>query len=76
MKTNKILLGHGSGGTLMHNLIKDLFLKKLDNRLLKELADSARIDYKESLAFTTDSFVVSPLFFPGADIPFEAGISG
>ena len=52
----------------MHNLIKDLFLKKLDNRLLKELADSARIDYKESLAFTTDSFVVSPLFFPGADI--------
>jgi len=52
----------------MHNLIKDLFLKKLHNPILKELSDSARIEYKEDLAFTTDSFVVSPLFFPGGDI--------
>jgi len=52
----------------MHSLIKDLFLKKLNNPILKELSDSAFISYKENLAFTTDSFVVSPLFFPGGDI--------
>jgi len=52
----------------MHNLIKELLLKKLNNPILKELSDSAFINYKERLAFTTDSFVVSPLFFPGADI--------
>jgi len=52
----------------MHNLIKELFLKKLNNPILKELSDSAFINYKEKIAFTTDSFVVSPLSFPGADI--------
>ncbi len=64
----KIFLGHGSGGRLTHNLIKDLLLKKLNNPILKELSDSALIKYKDNLAFTTDSFVVSPLFFPGGDI--------
>lgn len=64
----KILLGHGSGGRLMHALIKDLFLKKLSNPILKELSDSALINYKDRIAFTTDSFVVNPLFFPGGDI--------
>ncbi|MFA4889055.1 MAG: hydrogenase expression/formation protein HypE [Candidatus Omnitrophota bacterium] len=64
----KILLGHGSGGSLSHSLIKDLFLKKLNNPILKELSDSALLNYKEQLAFTTDSFVVSPLWFPGGDI--------
>jgi hydrogenase expression/formation protein HypE len=68
MAGEKILLAHGSGGRLAHNLIKDLLLKKLGNPVLKELADSAVIGYKEKLAFTTDSFVVSPLFFPGGDI--------
>ena len=68
MKNNKILLGHGSGGRLTHDLIKSLLLKKFDNPVLKELSDSAFIKYKESIAFTTDSFVVSPLFFPGGDI--------
>lgn len=52
----------------MHNLIKGLLLKKLNNPILKELSDSACINYKDRLAFTTDSFVVSPLFFPGGDI--------
>ena len=66
--THKILLGHGSGGRLMHNLIKDLLLKKLTNPILKELSDSAFINYKDKLAFTTDSFVVSPLKFAGGDI--------
>jgi len=52
----------------MHILIKELFLKKLNNPILRELADSACINYKDKLAFTTDSFVVSPLSFPGGDI--------
>ncbi len=52
----------------MHNLVKTLLLGKLNNPILKELADSAVINYKERLAFTTDSFVVSPLRFPGGDI--------
>ena len=65
---SKIFLGHGSGGRLMHALIKGLLLKKLHNPILKELADSASIDYKERLAFSTDSFVVSPINFPGGDI--------
>lgn len=64
----KILLSHGSGGKLSRQLIKDLFLKKFNNPILKELGDSASIDYLERIAFTTDSFVVSPLDFPGADI--------
>jgi len=68
MPDKKILLGHGSGGKLMHNLIKDLLLRKLNNPILKELSDSAFINYKEMLAFTTDSFVVSPLWFAGGDI--------
>jgi hydrogenase expression/formation protein HypE len=68
MPLKKILLSHGSGGRLMHNLIKDLLLKKLNNPILKELSDSALINYKDKLAFTTDSFVVHPLIFPGADI--------
>jgi len=68
MPDKKILIGHGSGGKLMHDLIKDLLLKKLNNPILKELSDSAYINFKDRLAFTTDSFVVSPLWFPGGDI--------
>ncbi|MCX5711303.1 MAG: AIR synthase related protein, partial [Candidatus Omnitrophica bacterium] len=64
----KVILGHGSGGRLMHSLIRGTLLKKLNNPILKELGDGAFIDYKEKLAFTTDSFVVSPIFFPGGDI--------
>ncbi len=68
MAAQKILLGHGSGGRLSRQLIKELFLKKLNNPILKELGDSAIINYAGGFAFTTDSFVVSPLNFPGADI--------
>lgn len=68
MAFKKILLGHGSGGRLMHSLIKDLLLRKLNNPILKELSDSALINYKDRLAFTTDSFVVNPLEFVGGDI--------
>jgi len=52
----------------MHNLIKEVLLKKLYNPLLKQLSDSAAINFRDKIAFTTDSFVVSPLFFPGGDI--------
>jgi hydrogenase expression/formation protein HypE len=66
---DKILLGHGSGGRLMHELIENLLLPKLHNPLLNKLADSALLEFKgKRLAFTTDSFVVSPLFFKGGDI--------
>lgn len=66
---DKILLSHGSGGSLMHELIKELFLAKLGNPFLNRLTDSAIIGLKyKRLAFTTDSFVVSPLFFKGGDI--------
>jgi hydrogenase expression/formation protein HypE len=68
MSSKKILLSHGSGGRLTHSLIRDLLLKKLNNPILKELSDSASINYKEKLAFTTDSFVVNPIKFPGGDI--------
>lgn len=52
----------------MHKLVKSLLINKLNNPILGELTDSAVINYKDKLAFTTDSFVVSPLMFPGADI--------
>jgi len=68
MPFKKILLAHGSGGRLMHQLIRGLFLERLDNPALRNLADSATLDYQEKIAFTTDSFVVHPLFFPGGDI--------
>jgi len=52
----------------MHQLIREVLLKKLNNPVLAELADSARLSLRGRLAFSTDSFVVSPLFFPGGDI--------
>jgi len=64
----KILLSHGSGGSAMQELIRGLLLKKLHNPILKELTDAALIRHRERIAFTTDSFVVSPLFLRGADI--------
>jgi hydrogenase expression/formation protein HypE len=68
-KEEKILLGHGSGGRLMHQLISGLFLAHFDNDILREQSDSAilKMDSTE-IAFTTDSFVVDPLFFPGGNI--------
>ncbi|TET44985.1 hydrogenase expression/formation protein HypE [Candidatus Aerophobetes bacterium] len=65
----KILLAHGSGGRLAHELIKDVFLRSFNNKFLRPLGDSAIFD-KEKIrwAFTTDSYVIRPLFFPGGDI--------
>jgi hydrogenase expression/formation protein HypE len=68
-KEHNILLGHGNGGRLMHELINDVFIKHFDNDILKAQTDSAILDTGSSeIAFTTDSFVIDPLFFPGGDI--------
>ena len=69
MNSDKILLAHGSGGQLSHELVERLFLKHLSNPALARLDDSAVLDAPGGkLAFTTDSYVVSPIFFPGGDI--------
>jgi hydrogenase expression/formation protein HypE len=66
---DRILLGHGSGGRLSHRLIKQLFLPVLGGEHLAPLNDSALLAIgSERLAFTTDSFVVSPVEFPGGDL--------
>ena len=64
-----VQLAHGSGGRLTHELIERVFLKAFSNPALAPLEDSAEIRAGgERLAFTTDSYVVDPLEFPGADI--------
>lgn len=69
MSDDTILLDHGSGGLASQELISGLFLKHLDSPILKGLEDSAVIDNQAGkLVFTTDSYVVDPLFFPGGDI--------
>ena len=69
---SQILLAHGSGGRLMHDLIHELFQRYFSNDILDELTDSAVIsklpDGDYDICFTTDSYVVNPLFFPGGDI--------
>jgi hydrogenase expression/formation protein HypE len=65
---DKILLAHGSGGKLAHELVEKSFLKALANPFLAKLDDSAVFNLSGRLAFTTDSYVVSPIFFPGGDI--------
>ena len=68
-KKDKILLGHGSGGKLSHKLIKDVFVKHFDNTILDTQTDAAVIETNsKSISFTTDSFVVDPIFFPGGNI--------
>jgi hydrogenase expression/formation protein HypE len=64
---DRILLSHGSGGTMMHKLIREHFAPEFN---LKSLNDSAVLQgiKKGKLAFTTDSYVVSPIFFPGGNI--------
>lgn len=64
-----IVLGHGSGGKLSAQLIESVFLPAFANPLLDKLDDQAVLEIGGSrLAFTTDSFVVTPIFFPGGDI--------
>lgn len=66
---DQVLLGHGSGGKLSADLVRDLFLAAFHNPILARLDDQAIVSINGlRLAFTTDSFVVKPLFFPGGDI--------
>lgn len=65
---DEILMAHGSGGRLAHGLVKKTFVDVLDNPLLAKLDDSAVFDVSGRVAFTTDSYVVTPIFFPGGDI--------
>ena len=69
MSTDRILLDHGSGGKAGHRLIADLFLPQFKNPILEQLDDSAVFDMQGNrLAFSTDTYVVHPIFFPGGNI--------
>ncbi|MFN6536672.1 MAG: hydrogenase expression/formation protein HypE [Nostoc sp. EkiNYC01] len=76
-----ITLAHGSGGKAMRDLINDIFINTFDNPILSQLEDQATFNLApllqqgDRLAFTTDSYVVDPLFFPGSDIG-ELAING
>jgi hydrogenase expression/formation protein HypE len=76
-----IVMGHGSGGKMMHDLITSLFVPLLKNDLLGQMGDSTILDLPAQdggsyrLAFSTDSFVISPLIFPGGDIG-ELAVNG
>jgi hydrogenase expression/formation protein HypE len=66
---DRILLGHGSGGRLTMELIQRVFVPGFDNEVLARLEDQATVLLGETrIAFTTDSYVIRPLFFPGGDI--------
>ncbi len=70
MESKQILLDHGSGGGATRALIDDVLIKRLANPTLNELGDSAVFDLRHNgrIAFTTDSYVVDPIFFPGGNI--------
>lgn len=72
--TDRITLAHGSGGKAMQKLIEEMFIKHFSNATLVQQEDQARLPLSlfnntgETLAYSTDSFVVDPIFFPGGDI--------
>jgi hydrogenase expression/formation protein HypE len=69
LECTEVLLGHGSGGKLTADLIERVFLPAFRNPYLEKLDDQAVVEIGGTrLAFTTDSFVVTPVFFPGGDI--------
>lgn len=75
--TDRVLLGHGSGGKLTTELIEGMIVPAFANPVLAALDDQAilPLDRPGRLAFTTDSYVVSPIFFPGGDIG-ELSVNG
>ena len=71
LRDEHITLSHGSGGKATHNLIEGIFAPAFSNPLLDRLDDAALLTPREGnsrMAFTTDTYVVNPLFFPGGDI--------
>ncbi|MBW4641720.1 MAG: hydrogenase expression/formation protein HypE [Goleter apudmare HA4340-LM2] len=81
VRDTHITLAHGSGGKAMRDLIDDIFVSSFDNPILSQLEDQASFNLAslmqqgDRLAFTTDSYVVDPLFFPGSDIG-ELAVNG
>ncbi|MEH2135917.1 hydrogenase expression/formation protein HypE [Nostoc sp.] len=81
VRDTHITLAHGSGGKAMRDLIDDIFISNFDNPILSQLEDQASFNLApllqqgDRLAFTTDSYVVDPLFFPGSDIG-ELAVNG
>ena len=72
----KVLLAHGGGGNLSYQLIQKMFISQFSNSFLNEEHDGAVIPVKEGrIAFSTDSYVVNPIFFPGSNIG-ELAING
>ena len=69
MRADRILLAHGSGGTMMKELIEELFVAEFGDETLQRMDDAAPLDMPSSrIAFSTDTYTVTPLFFPGGDI--------
>ncbi|HWT76348.1 MAG TPA: hydrogenase expression/formation protein HypE [Mobilitalea sp.] len=64
----KIDMSYGSGGKQTSHLINEVFLKHFNNRILSRMEDSAVLNVSGKIAYTTDSFVVTPMFFPGGNI--------
>jgi hydrogenase expression/formation protein HypE len=81
IRDKTVTLAHGSGGKAMRDLIDDIFVKTFDNPILSQLEDQASLNLAEltalgdRLAFTTDSYVVDPIFFPGSNIG-ELAVNG
>jgi hydrogenase expression/formation protein HypE len=69
MEYKNVLMAHGGGGTLSHQLIKNMFASQFKNELLEPLHDGAIFSAgNKQFAFSTDSYVINPIFFPGGDI--------
>ena len=69
MRSDRILLAHGSGGTMMRELIEDVFMERFGDPTLHQMDDASVLDIPGSrIALSTDTYVVSPVFFPGGDI--------
>ncbi|MGD0854470.1 MAG: hydrogenase expression/formation protein HypE [Dehalococcoidia bacterium] len=66
--SERILLAHGSGSKLSHDLIDKILVPPINNTILSRMDDSAVFELSGKLAFTTDSYVVNPIFFPGGNI--------
>jgi hydrogenase expression/formation protein HypE len=69
MHSDRVLLAHGSGGTMMRELIEDVFVARFDDEALLRMDDAASLEIPPGrIALTTDTYVVTPRFFPGGDI--------
>ncbi len=69
MRSDRVLLAHGSGGTMMRELIEDVFVARFNDEALLRMDDAASLEIPPGrIALTTDTYVVTPRFFPGGDI--------